>query len=79
MVESDPSVQRFVETYIREGDDTVELPELWDLYGPRSTGVPRERFKKHLIEALPEELDYDREGDTFHGIKIELKEERWSP
>lgn len=64
------TVEWFVDSQltVTGGEETIELEELWKFYGPRSNGVPREEFKWHLIQALPDTVA--RERNTFHGVKL---------
>lgn len=63
------SVKRFVDRHVRtEKGSSTTLSEFWDYYGPRPRGVRRERFKSHLVQALPESVD--RDLNTFYGVEV---------
>lgn len=67
------TVRMFVERYVTEGDQKYTLEELWEAYSELviSDGVPREKFKWHLVNSLP---NYTvRKGLNEYG-NIELSE-----
>jgi len=70
MTELDPTVERFVERHLEfeEGAET-HLDDFWGWYGPPGNGVPREKFKWHLIQALPESVEVAH-PNTFIGVGI---------
>lgn len=72
--EPHPTVQSFVDSHLVVDDESgpADLEELWNWYGPRPSGVPKERFKWHLIQALPESIE--REQNTFYGVGIKQSE-----
>lgn len=74
--ECDPTVEWFVEKFVTvtEGGESTDLEEFWVWYGPRANGVPREGFKWHLIQALPDSVE--RDGNTLHGVVLSEKTDK---
>jgi len=63
------TVEAFVENHLQTNEHTqMTLEQLWDFYRNYYHGVSRDRFKWHLIQALPESVD--RDMNTFDGIEV---------
>jgi len=74
MTDVDPTVKRFVDRHVEiDADSETDLDELWSWYSAPERGVPYERFKWHLLQALPDTVHVEQ-GETFVGVAIPGKD-----